>query len=312
MLNPELKPFLDTWDAKWARLKPGATPKDRREFFEVVAREMRLPTPDDIDTDAVHTVPSRAGPVRIRVFRHRDSGIQPALIYMHGGAWMQGSPETHWDITSRIASWNRQTVLSIDYAKAPEHPFPAAVEQCAAVVDWAFSEANMLGIDPRRIAVGGDSAGGNLAAALTLKFRGSERKLMAQLLIYPSVEFSQSRPSFRENAEGPIIKVANMPATNALYCPNPDDLTNPLAAPMMAADHAGLPPAFIAVAEHDPLRDDGIAYAEKLQSAGVAVVLDRGVGLIHGYLRSMEYCAAAREKLAAMSNWLARQSSDAA
>ena len=138
MLNPELKPFLETWDAKWARLKPGATPKDRREFFEVVAREMRLPTPDDIETDAIHTIPSPAGPVRVRVFRHRDGGIQPALIYMHGGGWMQGSPETHWDITSRIASWNRQTVISVDYAKAPEHPFPAAVNQCAAVVDWAF------------------------------------------------------------------------------------------------------------------------------------------------------------------------------
>ena len=165
---------------------------------------------------------------------------------------------------------------------------------------------------PRRIAVGGDSAGANLAAAMTHQVPRIEQKALAQLLIYPSVEFTQSRPSFRENAEGPIIKVANMPATNALYCPNPDDLKNPLAAPMMAADHAGLPPAFIAVAEHDPLRDDGIAYAEKLQSAGVPVVLDRGVGLIHGYLRSMEYCAAARETLAAMSKWLARQNSDAA
>ena len=160
---------------------------------------------------------------------------------------------------------------------------------------------------PVAIAVGGDSAGANLAAAMAIKFRGSGRRISAQLLIYPSVEFTQSRPSFRENADGPIIKVANMPATNAMYCPNPDDLKNPLAAPMMATDHAGLPPAFIAVAEHDPLRDDGIAYAEKLESAGVPVVLDRGTGLIHGYLRSMEYCAAAREKLAAMSKWLEQQ-----
>ena len=98
-----------------------------------------------------------------------------------------------------------------------------------------------------------------------------------------------------------------MPATNAMYCPNPEDLKHPLAAPMMAPDHSGLPPAFIAVAEHDPLRDDGIAYAEKLEAAGVPVVLDRGQGLIHGYLRSMEYCADARERLTAMSSWLDRQ-----
>ena len=305
MLNPELKLFLDAWDAKWARLKPGATPKERREFFEVIAREMRMPTPGDVETDAEHTVPSAAGPVRVRIFRHRGGNIQPALIYMHGGAWMQGSPETHWDITARIASWNRQTVISVDYAKALEHPFPTAVEQCAAVVDWAFNESRMLSIDPNRIAVGGDSAGGNLAAAMTLKFRGSaRRRIHAQLLVYPAVEFGQSRPSFRENADGPIIKVASMPATNAMYCPNPADLRNPLAAPILAPDHSGLPPAFIAVAEHDPLRDDGIAYAEVLEAAGVPVVLDRGTGLIHGYLRSMEYCGSAREKLLAMAGWL--------
>ncbi len=311
MFDPELKPFLAIWEGKWSRLKEDATPKERRAHFEVIAREMRLPTPDDIDTDAERRIPSPAGPVRVRIFRHRGGGTQPALIYMHGGGWMQGSPETHWDITARIASWNRQTVISVDYAKAPEHPFPAAVEQCAAVVEWAFAEAERLGIDPERIAVGGDSAGGNLAAAMTIKFRGTERKLLAQLLIYPAVEFTQSRPSFRENADGPIIKVANMRATNAMYCPNPDDLRNPLAAPAMAADHAGLPPAFIAVAEHDPLRDDGIAYAGTLRSAGVPVTLDRGTGLIHGYMRSMQYCAAAREKLATMSAWLDRMNNGA-
>ena len=116
-------------------------------------------------------IPSPVGPVRVRIFRHRDGGTQPALLYMHGGGWMQGSPETHWDITARIASWSRQTVISIDYAKAPEHPFPAAVEQCAAVVDWTFAEAGALAVDPACIAVGGDSAGGNLAAAMTIKFR---------------------------------------------------------------------------------------------------------------------------------------------
>ena len=218
-----------------------------------------------------------------------------------------GQPGTHWDITARIASWSRQAVISIDYAKAPDHPFPAAVEQCATVVEWAFAEAAALAIDPRHIAVGGDSAGGNLAAAMTIKFRGAPQKLLAQLLIYPSVEFTQARPSFRENADGPIIKVANMPATNALYCQNPEDLKHPLAAPMMAPDHTGLPPAFIAVAEHDPLRDDGVAYADKLEAAGVPVVVDRGEGLIHGYLRSMGYCSAARERLAAMGNWLDQQ-----
>lgn len=304
MMNPELKPFLAAWDEKWARLKTDATPKDRREHFEIVAREMRLDTPDDVDTDAEHWIESPAGKVRVRVFRHRDGGMQPALVYMHGGGWMQGSPETHWDITARIASWNRQTVVSVDYALAPEHPFPAAVEQCTAVTEWVSSEASALGVRADRIAVGGDSAGGNLAAALTLMLRGTRTRLDAQLLIYPAVEFTQSRPSFRDNADGPIIKTAAMPATNAMYCPNPSDLTDPLAAPLQAPDHSGLPPAVVAVAEHDPLRDDGIAYAEALRAAGVPVKLDRGEGLIHGYLRSMGYCADAQSKLRDMCAWL--------
>src|SRR5690606_6731093 len=152
---------------------------------EAIARELRMPTPPEIDADSVHWVDSPADRVRLRVFRHRAGGAQPALVYMHGGAWLQGSPATHWDIPARTAAWHRQTVLSIDYAKSPEHPFPAALEQCMAVVDWTFENARALGIDPRRIAIGGDSAGGNLAAAVALKSRDSERRLQAQLLVYP-------------------------------------------------------------------------------------------------------------------------------
>ncbi len=304
MMNPELAPFLKDWSARWAALSQSASPAERRAHFEVIARAMRMPSPPDVDTNVERWIPSSEGPVRVRLFRYRDECDQPAIIYMHGGAWMQGSPETHWDITSRIASANRQTVISVDYAKAPEHPFPAAVNQCAAVVAWVFDNARALRLDRRRIGVGGDSAGANLAAAMTLEFRTSSKRLHAQLLIYPAVEFSQLRPSFAENAEGPIIRVADMPRVNAMYCPNPDDRTNPLAAPLLAASHAGVPPAYIAVAQYDPLRDDGLAYAHALESAGVPVTVDRGAGLIHGYLRAMPYCADCRERLAAMAGWL--------
>lgn len=311
MINPELKPFLKVWDEKWARLAPDATPQQRRAHFETIALEMRLETPNDVDTDAEHWIESPAGKVRVRLFRHRDGGAQPALIYLHGGGWTQGSPETHWDITGRFASWCRMTVVSVDYALVPERPFPAAVEQCAAVTEWAFAEAAGLGLRNDRISVGGDSAGGNMAAALTLKFRDSKIPLCAQLLVYPAhMDFNHTRPSYRENPNGPIVRTDGMEQTTASYLHDPANRTNPLAAPLAATDHAGLPPAFIAVGEHDPFRDDGIAYAQTLEAAGVSVELDRGEGLIHGYLRSMGYCRDAQAKFRAMCDWLARQNGE--
>ncbi|GAB4273225.1 MAG: hypothetical protein Kow0013_27080 [Pararhodobacter sp.] len=306
MIDPELDPFLAIWNDKWKALPPGASPAERRRRFEVIASEMRLPTPDDVDCATERWVESSAGPVRVRIFRHRSGRAQPCLIYMHGGAWMQGSPETHWDITARIASWNRQTVVSVDYALAPEHPFPAAIDQCNAVARWVHANAADLGIDPTRIAVGGDSAGGNLAAVLALDLRDSEIALTAQLLIYPACDFDRNRPSYVENAEAPLLQVRGMDAVNAMYAPDTAQLAvNPRIAPLLAASHAGLPPAFIAVAQNDPLRDSGLTYAEALARAGVPVEVDHGEGLIHGYLRAMEFCSASRAALRRMADWLA-------
>ncbi|WP_425049844.1 alpha/beta hydrolase fold domain-containing protein [Psychromarinibacter sp. S121] len=305
MINPDIFRFLEVWDAKWATLGPDATPADRRLHFEGVARDMRLPTPPEVETDEEHWIDSDGGPVRVRIFRHASGGTQPALIYMHGGGWMQGSPETHWDITARIAAWNRQTVISVDYALAPEHPFPEGYLQVLAVARWAQATAGSLGIDPAKIAIGGDSAGGNLAAAVALACRDEGVPLCAQLLIYPACDFDRSRPSYAENAEGPLLKVAGMAKTNALYCPDVEQLnTDPRIAPLAAESHAGLPPAFVAVAQNDPLRDSGVAYAEALKAAGVEVTEDSGEGLIHGYLRGMEYCADCETKLRAMAAWL--------
>lgn len=305
MLNPELEPFLARWNAEWATLKPGATPADRRAHFEVVAQNMRLPTPEGVETDAEHWVDSPAGPVRVRMFRHASGGVQDALVYLHGGAWMQGSPETHWDITARIAAWNGQTVISVDYALAPEHPFPAAFDQVVAVVRWAHAEADALGISPDRIAIGGDSAGGNLAAAAALELRG-EVPLIGQLLVYPACDFTPDRPSMIANANAPLLQTKGMDKVNAMYSPDTSLLTSdPRVAPIYAESHAGLPPAFVAVAENDPIHDSGQAYAEALEGAGVPVTYDDGPGLIHGYLRAMEYCSQSMDNLKRMAAWLA-------
>lgn len=305
MINPDIFRFLEVWDAKWATLTPEATAADRRVHFESIARDMRLPTPPDVETDEEHWIDSDGGPVRVRIFRHASGGSQPALIYMHGGAWMQGSPETHWDITARIAAWNKQTVISVDYALAPEHPFPAGYLQVLAVARWAHEKAAELGIDRTRIAIGGDSAGGNLAAAVALTARDEGIPMAGQLLIYPACDFDRSRPSYTENAEGPLLKVAGMAATNALYCADVAQLnTDPRIAPLAAQTHAGLPPAYVAVAQNDPLRDSGHAYAEAMKNAGVPVTIEPGEGLIHGYLRAMKYCPEAETRLKEMAAWL--------
>ncbi|MCB5199063.1 alpha/beta hydrolase [Loktanella sp. TSTF-M6] len=304
MINPEIDIFLKVWNEKWSTLPKGSGPAERRTHFEDIAEDMRLPTPDDVDCSKEHIVDTSAGPVRVRVFRYQNDDLQPCLIYMHGGAWMQGSPETHWDITARIASWNRQTVISVDYALAPERPFPQAYDQCLAVTKWVKAESKDLSVDPDRISIGGDSAGANLAAAVSLALQGTDDMPMAQLLVYPACDFDTSRPSMVENADGPLIFVKDMDAVNAMYCPNAADLKDPRAAPLYGADHTGLPPAFIAVAQYDPLRDSGRAYAETLKAAGVDVVLDQGEGLIHGYLRAMEFCSDSVTKLEDMAAWL--------
>jgi acetyl esterase len=307
MIHPDIQRFLKDWEAAWATLSAGSGPAGRRAHFEVVAAGMREPNPEGIVTQEhwVH-VSETGAPVRVRVFRpEAASGPLPALVYMHGGAWMQGSPETHWDITAGLAALNQQTVISVDYALSPENPFPRALNETVAVVRWAHNQASELGIRADAIAIGGDSAGGNLAAAACLVLRGTPHAPKAQLLVYPATDFTTERASHRENANGPLITVASMPAVNAVYCPNPADLKNPLAAPLNAESHAGLPPAFVAVAQYDPLRDEGIAYAEALQAAGVTTHLDRGEGLIHGYLRAKAYCEPAKDRFVSMGRWLA-------
>lgn len=304
MIDPQLESFLAVWNRGWSVLPPDATPRERRILFEYIANDMALPRPAGVRTSA-RFVPSGGRMVPVRIDRAEGAGDQPCLIYMHGGAWMQGSPMTHADITMRIAAANKQTVVSVDYALAPEYPFPKAVHECRDTLVWVREHAADLCIDPARIAIGGDSAGANLAAAVALATRGTADAPIAQLLIYPCVHFEMSFPAYEENANAPLLQTRGMPAVNAMYCPDEAERKNPLAAPLHAESHAGLPQAFVAVAENDPLRDDGYAYADKLRAAGVPVEVDPGKGLIHGYLRAMEYCDAAREKLDLMTNWLA-------
>ncbi len=308
VIHPDIYRFRETWDATWASLPTDGDAATRRLHFESVSRSLRLPSPEGVETDEEHWIDSEAEPVRVRLFRPEGPEPLPALIYLHGGAWRQGSPETHWNITARLAALSGYLVISADYALAPEAPYPAALQQIGAVVAWAKAQHEMLGIDPGKLAIGGDGAGGNLAAVTALRCRDAGVPLSAQLLIYPICDFDTTRPSAQVNREGPLWTLDQLMAAQEQYCPDIRQRTrDPQLAPLLASSHAGLPPAYIALAEHDPLRDSGAAYAEALEAAGVPVAVDPGSGLVRDYLHAIGFGTVAEERLRGMGGWLRSQ-----
>lgn len=303
-IDPQLEPFVEGLAQAWP-VPPQTLPLEEwRRRAEELAIKARPPRPEGLVTEDFE-IAAADRPVRFRTYRPDAEGRLPTLIYMHGGGWTIGSVETHDAITAAIAAETPCVVVSVDFARAPEHPFPAAVEDCRAVVDWVFENLDALGAAPDGVCVGGDSAGGNLAGALTLIFRGDDRRPLAgQVLLYPCMDADLTKPSYRTEADAPFLTTEQMALFWDYYCPRPEQRSDPLAAPMRAGDHRGLPPAYIAVAEHDPIRDDGYAYAERLEAAGVPVTFRPGRGLIHGFLRARAICDAAEQEYQALCAWL--------
>ena len=241
-------------------------------------------------------IPGPAGPIPVRVYRASEQEERPVLVYLHGGGWVICSLETH-DVTCRqLANAADCVVVSVDYRLAPEHRFPAAPEDCYAALCWSARNAESLGGDPRRLAVGGDSAGGNLSAVVSLmaRDRGGPR-LCHQLLVYPVTDHAFDTDSYRENAEGPLLTRAAMQGFWGHYLAREEDGRHAYASPLRAQDVAGLPPAHVITAEYDPLRDEGEAYARRLAAAGVPVVQSRYDGMIHGFFGFTDLIDPARE-----------------
>jgi acetyl esterase len=235
--------------------------------------------------------PERPIPVRV-YWPEQDAGPgpHPVTMFFHGGGFALGDLDTH-DVTARQhAALGRTVVVSVDYRLAPEHPYPAAVEDAWAATCWVAAHAERVGADRSRLAVAGDSAGGTLAAVVAQRSRdrvraGEGPAVVFQLLWYPSTMWDVSLPSFSENAEAPVLDHAAIAAFTTWYAGHLDPSEPPAdLAPGRAADLTGLPPAYVAVAGHDPLRDDGLRYAELLAAAGVPVEVDNAETLVHGYL----------------------------
>jgi acetyl esterase len=244
-------------------------------------------------------LPGAAGPICARLFTPPEAqDAAPLLVYFHGGGWVIGDLDTHDDPCRFLAANTGAKLLSVDYRLAPEHPFPAAAEDAFAAYEWAAANAERLGVDAGRIAVGGDSAGGNLAAAACLMAReaGAPSPTM-QLLIYPVTETAGNAESRRTFAEGFLLTRSDMDWFEEHYLPPGVDREDPRVDLLSATGLSSLPPAYVAVAGFDPLRDEGIAYAERLREAGVRVALRRHPGLIHTFANLTAVCPSARQAM---------------
>jgi len=211
------------------------------------------------------------------------AGGCPCILYLHGGGWVVGDLDSHDFICTELASTLGVLVVAVDYRLAPEHPYPAGFNDCLGV--WRALRSGPFRLDPARTLVAGDSAGGNLAAALCLALRDANEPLpAAQVLIYPGLGGDHQLPSRSECIDAPLLSSSDVDCYHALYLRG-SRKPSAYAMPLLAGDLAGLPPALVAVAQFDPLRDDGVCYAERLNAAGVAATLYYGEGLVHGCLR---------------------------
>ena len=261
------------------------TPESMRAGYSALAEPGGVDMAERVD----RVIPGPDG-TDLPLRTYRPSGVgerPPVVVYLHGGGWTIGSVDTHDEPCRALAAGTGAVVVSVDYRLAPEHPFPAAIHDAYAAVCFVADNADDLGVDADRLVVAGDSAGGNLSAAISLMARDrSGPPIALQVLVYPAVDFDYDSgrwPSLQENATGYFLHLETMRWFADCYGGAERLAGDPLAAPIRAADHAGLPPAHVFVAGFDPLRDEGLAYAEVLRDAGVPVTVCCHDGQVHGY-----------------------------
>ncbi|MSQ29686.1 MAG: alpha/beta hydrolase [Dehalococcoidia bacterium] len=296
-LDPAARAFID--EASAAPPMTSLTPAEAR-----AARALPPPGPEVARVMDMQVF-GPEGPIPIRLYYPSDAANLPVLVWFHGGGWVLGSVDGDDATARRLCVGASAIVISVDYRLAPEHPYPAAVDDAYAAAVWAWQNAARYGGDQTRIAIGGVSAGANLAAAVTLLSRDrGGTSLRHQLLVVPVTDHRMQTPSYIENAEGYILSKPVMSWFYDHYAPAGINRAQASISPLLAKSHAGLPPADIHVAEFDPLRDEGEAYAAALEAAGVPVTLTRHAGQIHTFFtnahlfpRGLDAVAVAAERL---------------
>ncbi|WP_174734868.1 alpha/beta hydrolase [Mesobacillus harenae] len=282
-LHPQASALLKMMESNGMPALEEQSPQDARQMYiqssQILAKPVKVVHTED------RLIKGYEGDILIRIYSPEGDGPKPALVYYHGGGWVIGNIETHDALCHSLAAISECKVISVDYSLAPESKFPVAVEDAYLAVQWASDNASELNIDKSSLAVGGDSAGGNLAAAVC--YMAIDRKgpsIAYQMLFYPSTGFELT-DSYVKYSEGYYLNKSTMEWFRAQYLNNVEDTKNPLAAPMLIpeAETALLPPAYIVTAEYDPLSDGGEAFSRKLKDAGVEVKYVCYSGMIHGF-----------------------------
>ena len=313
-LDPQAKAFL-------RKMAEGNVPPVH-EMTPGQLRCMVLPIagePEPVGDVANSVVPSPACDVPVRVVSPLAGDGEkpklpkegwPILVFFHGGGWVTGSIDSHEAVCRRLANECQSIVISVGYRLAPEHKFPAAIDDSFAATRWAYEHAEHLGGDPRQLFVSGDSAGGNLAAAVCLQARDEGGPpIQGQVLVYPITAYSFDTNSYRENATGFHLTTDMMKWFWQQYLAEETDGRNPSASPLRASSLADLPPALVITVESDPLRDEGLAYADRLAAAGVAVDRIHCPDMIHGFFRRLDAFDRASGLVAEIAEWIKGQPS---
>jgi acetyl esterase len=289
-VDAEIQPILDLVNAVEATPPTADQVPELRDAFALLCAAFG-PGPAHVEVEGIG-VPNGASPLGLRVYRDPDAPTSPrpgALVWFHGGGWVIGDLDTHDALCRELCVATGATVISVDYRLAPEHTYPCAHDDAQCAVDWISAHAAELGIDPSRLAVGGDSAGGHLAAVTARRRRDAgDSALAAQVLVYPVTDLAspdEQHPSRLENATGYLLSAETMQFFCDTYVPDERRRGEPDASPLATDDVAGLPPALVITAQYDPLRDEGARYAQRLESAGVPVELSVHEGATHMFLQ---------------------------
>lgn len=284
-LDPAAKAVIEMMDQNFPAIDADTEATAVRAHMKA---EPPLPILEEIGSSEDRTIPGPEQPIAVRVYRptHTSADPAPGVVFFHGGGWVICDLDTHDGTCRRLANAVGAVVVSVDYRLAPEHKHPAAVEDGYAATCWVAEHTAELGIDPARLAIAGDSAGGHITAVVAQMARDRGGPSLAfQLMIYPVIDSTAARnsyPSKTENAEGYFLTTAHMEWFRAQYLGD-NDGEDASASPKLAESLAGLPPACVVTAEMDPLRDEGEAYAKQLEAAGVPVTMYRAEGMFHGF-----------------------------